>query len=201
MERRSPARHADRLAWRDPLVVAVAIVVAAAGLLRFATLDLQSFYVDEAYTVSLVSRSPVEMLRGIARTESTPPLYYALAWLWSRLFGHGEVGLRSLSALAGTASVLLCYLAGARIASRRAGLVVAALAAVSPLLVWYSQEARSYAFYAFYTFLAALSIYLYARLRSEPTRGAFVAWAVVCAAAIWTHYFAVFLVVTEAVLL
>jgi mannosyltransferase len=205
--RRSTAKRAWRPSYgwpkvadvgADPLVVAVAIVVVAAGLLRFLTLDLQSYYVDEAFTVSLVRESPIEMLRGIARTESTPPLYYSVAWLWSRLFGTGEVGLRSLSALAGTASVVLCYLAAARMASRRAGLVVAALAAVSPLLVWYSQEARSY---ALFTFFAAFSIYLYARLRARPTRGAFVAWAAVCAAAMWTHYFAVFLVAAEALLL
>ena len=45
-----------------------------------------------------------------ARTESTPPLYYALAWLWAKLFGDGEVGLRSLSAIVGTLTVPLAYL-------------------------------------------------------------------------------------------
>jgi len=187
-----------RAAARDPYLIVLTGLVLAAAVLRFSTLDLQSYYTDEAYTVSLVQQSPVEMVRGIARTESTPPLYYGVAWVWSRLFGTGEIGLRSLSALAGTATVLVAYLAGARLLSRPAGLVVASLAAVSPFMVWYSQEARSY---ALYTFLATLSIYLYARLRADARPALVVAWAAVCAAFIWTHYFAVYLVATEALLL
>jgi len=187
-----------RTAARDPVLVALAGLVVVAAALRFSTLDLQSYYTDEAYTVWLVKQSPIDMVHGIVRTESTPPLYYSVAWVWSRLFGTGEVGLRSLSALAGTATVLVAFLAGSQLLSRRAGLVVAALAAVSPFMVWYSQEARSY---ALYTLLATLSIYLYARLRREPRPALVVAWAAVCEASIWTHYFAVYLVATEAALL
>ena len=47
------------------------------------------------------------MLRTIPRTESTPPLYYVLAWVWTHVFGSGEFGLRSLSALAGAGTVFL----------------------------------------------------------------------------------------------
>jgi uncharacterized membrane protein len=114
------------------------------------------------------------------------------------LFGTGEIGLRSLSALLGTATVAVAYLAGARLLSRTAGVVLAWLAAVSPFMVWYSQDARSY---ALFTFLATLSIYLYARVRTEPRPALVAAWACVCAASIWTHYFAVYVVVTEALLL
>ena len=85
------------------------------------------------------------MLSTIARTESTPPLYYALAWLWAKLFGHGEAGLRSLSAVVGTLTVPVAWRAGGELfGAARAGLVAAALVAVNPYFVWYSQEARSY---------------------------------------------------------
>ena len=40
---------------------------------------------------------------SIPRMEGNPPLYYVLAWLWAKVFGTGEVGLRSLSAVCGTA--------------------------------------------------------------------------------------------------
>src|SRR5438876_576650 len=83
--------------------------------------------------------------RGSGRT---PPFYYMLAWGWAKLFGTGEVGLRSLSALAGTLTIPAAYAAGRALSSRRAGLIAAALFAVNPLLVWYSQEARAYALLA-----------------------------------------------------
>src|SRR5207245_2897434 len=79
--------------------------------------------------------------------------------------------------------------------SERAALIAAALAAVNPYLVWYSQEARSY---SLLVLLSALSLLLFARALREPTRRAFVAWGVVSALAVFTHYFAVFLLVPEA---
>src|SRR5436305_13618685 len=121
----------------------VAITVAGA-VLRFATLGLQSYWLDEVATVNLVHKGFGSMLSGISAGVSTPPLYYMLAWLWAKLFGTGEAGLRSLSALLGTALVPAAYAVAARIADARAGVTLAALAAFSPLLVWYSQEARPY---------------------------------------------------------
>src|SRR5215203_978124 len=126
---------------RDPYVIGVAGVLFAAAVLRLPTLGLQSYWGDEAFTVTDVRKSPVDMLHRIARVESSPPLYYCLAWVWSRLFGTSEAGLRSLSALFGIGTVLVAYLAGARLFSRRAGLMAAALTAVSHFMIWYSQEA------------------------------------------------------------
>ena len=63
---------------------------------------------------------------AVGFSESAPPLYYALAWLWTQLTGTGEFGLRSLSALAGVATVPVAYLLGAELRDRRAGIVAAA---------------------------------------------------------------------------
>src|SRR4051794_31243995 len=179
-----PARHRTLLA---------AIVVVAAAL-RFATLDVQSYWFDEATTVHLLRDDLLGMLRAIPDSESTPPLYYVLAWLWSKLFGTGEVGLRSLSALFGTGAVVAIYAVGARWASQRAGLIAAALAATSPLLIWYSQEARSY---SLLVLLSALTLVVLPDAIEERRRLA--QWAVLSSLALATHYFAAFIVVPEAI--
>jgi 4-amino-4-deoxy-L-arabinose transferase-like glycosyltransferase len=122
-----------------------------------------------------------------------------LAWLWEKVFGHGEAGLRSLSALIGTATVPVAWaaarelLASERAArewfdSPRAGLVAAALVAVNPFFVWYSQEARSY---SLLVLTATLTLLFLAR-RSHGW------WALSAALALLTHYFAIFLIVPEA---
>jgi mannosyltransferase len=171
-------------------------IVALAAVVRFATLDEQSFWYDEAVAIGLVRMDLGDMLDRIPESESTPPLYYVVAWLWAKLFGTGEVGLRALSALCGTAFVPVAYAAAARLASARAGLVAAGLAAVNPLLVWYSQEARAY---ALLVLLAGLSFYLFARLLTgDLRRRTVVLWVVVSAVALTTHYFAAFLVAVEA---
>jgi hypothetical protein len=171
-------------------------LVALAALLRFSTLDAQSFWYDEAVAVGLVRMDLLDMLDRIPDSESTPPLYYVLAWLWAKVFGTGEVGMRSLPALCGTAFVPVAYAAAARLASARAGLVAAALAAVSPVLVWYSQEARAY---ALLVLLAGLSFHLFAcLLTGDQRRRTLVLWTLVSAIALATHYFAAFLVAGEA---
>jgi mannosyltransferase len=164
-------------------------------VLRFATLDRQSFWLDELVTVSLVRKSFGDMLHAIPHSEATPYLYYVLAWPWSRLFGSGEVGLRSLSALAGSATVVAAYGAGASLVSRRVGLIAAALVAVNPFLIWYSQEARAY---ALVTLFVAFGLWLFGRALAGERR-ALAGWAVLSGLALATHYFAVFVVVPEAV--
>src|SRR5256712_9086343 len=114
-----------------------------AGVLRFATLDAKGFWEDEAATAFLVQRGFGHMLSQIASSgggETTPPFYYCVAWLWAKLFGTGEIGLRSLPALLGTATVPAVYLTAREVVSNRAATVAAVLVTVNPLLVWYSQE-------------------------------------------------------------
>jgi mannosyltransferase len=164
-------------------------------VLRFATLDRQSFWLDELVTVSLMRKSFGDMVHAIPHSEATPYLYYVLAWPWARLFGPGEVGLRSLSALAGTATVVAAYGAGASLMSRRVGLIAAALVTVNPFLVWYSQEARSY---ALVTLLVSVGLWLLGRALAGD-RHALAGWALASGLALATHYFAVFVIVPEAV--
>ena len=131
--------------------IALALILLAAAIIRFATLDHQSFDHDEAATAIRVLHANLgDTLSAVNHLERSPPLYYVLAWIWSKLFGVGEVGLRSLSALVGTATVPAAFLAARELGSRRGGLIAAGLVAVNPYLVWYSQEARSYALFVLF---------------------------------------------------
>jgi hypothetical protein len=178
----------------DPWLLATIVVLGAA--LRFATIAGQSYWVDEATTVHELHLSFGGMLHAVATNESTPPLYYVLAWIWAKVFGTGELGLRSLSALAGTAVIPVVYLGARELGSRRAGIFAALLAALSPVLIWYSQEARAY---MLFTLLCALSFLFFARALREPTRRHLGWWAVCSSLAVLTHFFAGFLVAPEAI--
>src|SRR5207248_3731615 len=146
----------------EPVVWGVAMLTALAAVLRFATLGHQSFWLDESYALGDIRFHSLSGMLGWMRVhEMTPPLYFFAARGWTHLFGTSEVGLRSLSALLGTATVPLVYLAGATLRSRRLGLVAAGFAAFSPLLVWYAQEGRNY---ALLVFLAAIAFLAFANL-------------------------------------
>ena len=179
---------------RRPAAVLAGLVLAGAAL-RFSTLDVQSFWLDEAYTATLLGHDFGGMLGALPNSESTPPLYYVLAWLWSKPFGTGEVGLRSLSALFGTLTIPVVYAAARELVSERAGLVAAGLAAVNPYLVWFSQEARAYALFAL---LGALSFLYFARAWRDSSGRTLWLWAAASSATIATHYFGAFLVAVEA---
>ena len=176
--------------------LALGAIVVLAALLRFATLRTQSIWFDEAATWDLVRRPFGEMLGQIPDGESNPPLFYVLEWGWTRVFGDGEAGLRSLSALAGLLTVPVAYAIGRRAGGvARAGLAAAALVAVNPLLVWFSQEARSY---ALATLLSAVALLLFLRAQDDRRGRVLAGWALAAGCALATHYFAAFVLAPQA---
>jgi hypothetical protein len=177
----------------------LAALVLLAAALRLSTLDLQSFWYDEAFTpVHVLHPSLVATLRAMVHHENNPPLWYVLAWADSRVLGTGEVALRLPSALAGIATVPVAWAIGRELGARSVATLCAAIVAVDPLFVWYSQEARSY---GLFLFTAALALLCFLRARRDP-RPASMAWfALSGALALLSHYFAVFLLAGMALVL
>lgn len=169
------------------------------GVLRFATLGDQAYHHDEIVTASRVLRVGFgHAMDAVGFSESAPPLYYALAWLWTQVAGTGEWGLRSLSAVAGVATIPVAYFVGRELRGSYAGYLAAALVAVNPMLLWYSQEARAYALVALF---GALSLLFCIRVLQRGEKRDSVYWGVFSALALATHYFAVFPLVAEVLLL
>ncbi len=172
----------------------LAALTILAAALRLSTLDLQSFWYDEAFTpVHVLHASLWATLRAVVHTENTPPLWYVIAWADARVLGTGEVALRLPSALAGIATVPVAWAIGAELTGRRStAIAAAALVAVNPLLVWYSQEARAY---ALFVLLAAVAMLCFLHALRTPTRGWMAAFALSGSLALLSHYFAVFLLI------
>src|SRR4051812_35724719 len=158
---------------RGTTLVVGALAVGAVAL-RFWGLGGQSYWYDEAITVDLVHGSFGHMLAGVHDHEATPPLYFALAWVWAHVFGESEAGLRSLSAVFGVLTVPVAYLIGRVVGGRRTALIVAAFTALSPALIWYSQEARSY---ALMVLLCALALLFFVRALGQTRVRPYVVWA------------------------
>ncbi len=173
----------DGLLW-----LGVAVIAAAA--LRFPTLSDQSYWRDEASTALELHGSLRHALASVRDFEGMPPTYFILAWLWTRVFGLGEAGLRSLSAVFGVLTVPVAW-ALARELKPQAAPLAAGLVATSPFLVWYSQEGRPYALLVLVT--SVMTLFWVQDRRT--------AWGFAAAAALLTHYFAIFLVAPQALVL
>ena len=185
------------------VTIGLLVLLALAALaLRVYKLDGQSLWYDEGFSVYLAEMAPAEI---VARTAADiqPPLYYLLLHGWIQLLGDGEAAVRSLSVLFGVLSVPLIYaLALALFHSRAAGLLAALLLAVSPLHLWYGQEARMYTLLTFLCLLSSTLLLLAVRARTGvQAAGLWLGYTLANVAAVYAHYFAFFVLAFQAAFL
>ncbi len=167
-----------------------------AFLLRIWRLGAQSMWWDEMVTVFRAASTRSVMWADILRARNQVPLYYLLMRPWVAL-GRGAFWVRYTSVWWGVLTVALVCRLGVQLASRRVGVTAAALLAILPLHVWYSQEARAY------TLLGALAVCSYLALlrvmRHPRDKWGWLCYAVALLAALYTHYFGAFLLLAQAI--
>ncbi|HEX5502621.1 MAG TPA: glycosyltransferase family 39 protein [Thermomicrobiales bacterium] len=148
------ARRLARPALLLPTLVALAL-----GL-RLYHFNHLSLWLDEGFTV-LFARQPWPVVLGLRGLYDVhPPLYYVLTKLMALAVPEVDAG-RLVSVLAGTLTVPVLYALGTRLAGRRVGLGAGLVLALSPLHVWYSQEARMYALLALLVAVSYLALVAY----------------------------------------
>jgi 4-amino-4-deoxy-L-arabinose transferase-like glycosyltransferase len=135
--------------WGAPLALAL-----VAFLLRVPHLDAQSLWRDEVDVLRFANQPAAELLHNLAQIKYNGPLYYIIMRGWLALAGESEFALRFLAACAGVLAVSLTGWIGQALIGRRAAWLAALLVAVSPYMVWYSQEAKMYALVSALTLLA-----------------------------------------------
>lgn len=183
-----PTAPITRQRYRTRLI---AVLLIAFGLTTF-RLDFQSLWYDEGVTAVVTQRGAAWLTEWTAN-DIQPPLYYYVVAGWGALAGWSEWALRFPSVWFAALGVALIAALALRLSrSHHAGVMAALLAALHPLLIYYSQEARMY---AQLTMLAILAAYLLVRLADAPAFSwrLWLAFVVVGTAAVYTHYFAVFL--------
>ncbi|RME78262.1 MAG: hypothetical protein D6784_02655 [Chloroflexi bacterium] len=166
--------------------LSIPLILALAAWLRFYRLAGQSLWSDEGNSAALAEHTFAEIARRTA-FDIHPPLYYWLLKIWTAAFSSTEAGLRSLSAVLGVGLVWLVWRLGRRMFGPRVGLLAAALAAVSPFQVYYSQEARMY---ILLTLLAAVAVYTAHRYfdTAGPAFWPLAGYAAAATAGLYTHY-------------
>jgi uncharacterized membrane protein len=154
----------------------------------------RGIWLDEAISIHQARLSLHDLLQNLYNGDRQPPLYHLTLWLTIRAFGHGEFAVRLPSLIAGTLIIPVLYELGRELYDRRTGLVAAAFAALSPLLVWYAQEVRMYEFAALFGLLALLT---QLRVVRQPTMVNWAAYILSTAALLWSHYFGLLLVAVQ----
>jgi hypothetical protein len=172
-------------ARRATIGVAAAVAALAAAATLPGAIDLPLWQDEVASARVLLESTPAGVVQHVARTESTPPGWYLLAWI-GREAGISIEGLRFLSV------ALAAALAGLTVvyARRFLPLWIAGIAGVLTALAWqpvvHGSEVRAYASLAFLTLVFA---FLLERAAAAPRLGRLATLAACTAAGAYTHYF------------
>ncbi|HET9728411.1 MAG TPA: glycosyltransferase family 39 protein, partial [Acidimicrobiia bacterium] len=161
-----------------------------AGVLAFYGYTRSNLWLDEALTVN-VARLPLRDLATALKHDGAPPLHYALLHVWMRVFGTGNVAVRSLSGLCMAGAVVVIYFVARRFAGREVGLLAAAVMAINPYAIRYATETRMY---GLEILLVTLGILAVQRVVERPTWGRAAVFGVIVALLVYTQYWAFYLV-------
>jgi uncharacterized membrane protein len=151
----------------------------------------RGIWLDEAISIHQAHLSLHGLFRNLYYSDRQPPLYHLMLWATIRAFGDSESAVRLPSLIAGTLVIPVLYELGRELYDRRTGLMAAAFAAVSPLLIWYSQEVRMYELVSLFGLLALLT---QLRVIRNPTMLNWAAYILATAALLWSDYFGLLLI-------
>jgi hypothetical protein len=181
------------------LVAVVCILVAVTVAIRLPIALRLTLWEDEAGAARIfTTHGPIGALKGVYRTESTPPGWYMLAWFTHRVGVHLGPALGLGSTLASAKAVRLLSVLFSAVAT---GLTVVLARRVLPLaasalagiwmtfgyeLVDHGTEDRAYAMLAMMAVLFAVAL---EAAVAEPTRRRLALLALASAVGVYTHYF------------
>lgn len=213
------------------LAAFVGLILIGIGLRVFA-LDEQGYWHDEIYSVAHLSgfdayllpssdlnafeppRQAGKWLEELQESrfsqtldrnlvhEGHPPLYQLGLKGWTLLFGRSIEAVRSFSLVPAVLTIPILYLIGLCLRGPRLAAGTAMLVAVSPYHIYYSIEARNYAWALLFSSLGLLAVIaLWQNVESKAQKWWGVWWLAVVGAC-FTHYYAgLYCVVLAAVLL
>lgn len=170
-----------------PILIAILLLAAA---LRVWGITSESYWLDEAISIRQAQvnyATSIEMLKH----DVNFPFYIILLHSWIKLFDTSEFSSRFLSVIFGVLSVGMIYLLAKKLFSERVAIITVLLMSFSPILIYYSQEARSYSLLVLLTIVSFYFFISYLEKRDTIHLIAYVFFSLLL---IYTHIFS-FLVI------
>jgi hypothetical protein len=133
---------------------------------------------------------PDRVVRAVLLSDTSPPLYYILLYIWTLTFGTSDIVLRLFSIAWSLACFPLIASIARRTGGKRAIIPACAFFALSPLALYFSGEGRMYSLFLFCVVAAAwASLVLHQDGGSVIRLGL---WVLASLAGFLTHYFFIF---------
>jgi len=173
------------------VILLILVLLVGAGI-RIYRLDKHDLWFDEDTSLYVARDLNFNYMRP------NPPLYYLLLNFWRRFFGESEFILRFFSVVFGVSSVFMIYKLGRLFFDARVGLISAFIISISPIHIWYSQEARGY---TLSVFLIIITTYFFILALKENRNHLWASFIVSAILSIYTNYFSFLILFAGAIII
>lgn len=175
------------------LIILASLAVITLYIFNVFSLYSQSIRLDESQSI-WISSKPITSILKIVSQDVHVPLYSILLHFWIQLFGNDIVFARSLSLIFFILTIPCLYLMTKESSSKRVALLTVVLFSVSPFILWYTSEARMYTLFTFITSINHLFFLRFYKSKGEKSKLPLIITTVL---GFYTHYFFIFLIITQ----
>lgn len=176
-----------------PVRLLLLLLILLGFALRLYELAGQSMWWDELSTVARTAVSLEDLFQNLFSIRNHMPLYFLLMRPWAEI-GRSALIMRYFSLIWGVLTIPVMYGVGRKMVNPATGLFAAALLAISPFNIWYSQEARMYSLLLFVLLLAHL--FLVRGLDKNKGRD-WLGYGAMLLIALYLHYMAALIVMVH----
>lgn len=184
--------------------ISLLILFAFAFTLRLLLITQKNLWFDEIYSWHITLGSYRNIIIETAG-DIHPPLYYFALKLWEQLLGSSVGMLRTLSAFFSASTIFFIYYTAKRVVTLQNSFLIIFLFAISPLSIYFAQEARMA---SLNLLLNAGSIYFLILLinKAESIKRfylniSFYLYTLFTLLALYTHYFSFFILASQIIFL
>ena len=163
-------------------------IIIIASLLRLYHLEYRSVWLDEA-TQFFISTRPLLNIKDLGH----PPLSHYLLHFWLFL-GKNDLMLRLPSVFFGVGSIIFIFLLGKYLFDERTALFGSFFASISPFLIYYSQEARMYSQFLFFS---TASLFFFLLTYHKGSLRYYTAYGISTILSLYTHFFSLFVILAH----
>lgn len=133
--------------------IILSFIVLLGAVLRVYKLGAHNIWLDEFISVLYLRNWDFKYTFYFLHVFSDYPLYLCALKAWSMFFGESEFAIRSLSAVFGVFSIVTLFKISSLLFDKKTAAISSFILAVSPIHIWYSQEARKYSMSVFFVML------------------------------------------------